>query len=414
MPKLKESFMDEKTYILVSFESGSVGFIDLENFSQDFILPAIPSEQTAGRSTRKKEYLVALDQSYTGSIGIGITNNCTLVAFRQFYMNTTHIDFPLIKLQKSLVNFYEFCMLAGYDYWDLLINTNPKMIDIIIDILEKRYVKQPQSLKKAYFSRFYSLIYSLSRRSTTKSVNQFKSMDILLKLTLCRLNIILSNSVQLSLNVDALINFNNSLNGSLINTSLQPPLINTSMISSNADLFNTTQITTSSNIVHLPLKTNLNEYFSDILNLDKENPAETLNLNEIVQAILSRKNNVVVLNQHVKHLFQWLIDMTLNMIDETITSISQLGDNEYNVSSLLNDYWFLNELRKGIIFIKLISVVNQTNLASQTQSNLISSSLPILAFKSLITNNNFQQQKDVLSELFNILTKMIHRINQSN
>ena len=415
MPKLKDSFMDEKANILVSFESGSVGFIDLENFTQDFVLPAIPSsEKTNERITRRKEYFVALDQSFTGSIGIGITNNCTLVSFRQFHMNTTHIDFPLIKLQKSLVNFYEFCMLAGYDYWDLLINTNPKMIDIIIDILEKRYVKQPQqSLKKAYFSRFYSLIYSLSRRSTNKSVNQFKSMDILLKLTLSRLNIILSNSVQLSLNVDALINVNNNMNGSLINTSMQPPLISTSMISSNADLFNSSQITTSSNVVHLPLKTNLNEYFSDILNLDKENPAEILNLNEIVQAILSRKNNTVVLNQQVKHLFQWLIEMTLNIINETITSINQPGDKEYYVSSLLSDYWFLNELRKGLIFIKLISVVNQTSTASQTTNNLLSSSLPILAFKSLIISNNYHQQKDILSELFNILTKIIHRINQS-
>ena len=105
--------------------------------------------------------------------------------------------------------------------------------------------------------------------------------------------------------------------------------------------------------------------------------------------------------------------MTLNIINETITSINQPGDKEYYVSSLLSDYWFLNELRKGLIFIKLISVVNQTSTASQTTNNLLSSSLPILAFKSLIISNNYHQQKDILSELFNILTKIIHRINQS-
>lgn len=405
MPKHKDYFADEKAFILVSYENGTTGFIDAETFTQEFVLSKIPSV-----APKSNEYLVALDQSFTGSIGIGITNNSSLVVFRQFHMNNSNIDFSLLKIQKCLINFYEYCMLSGYDYWDLLISTNPKMIDILIDNLEKRYLNQSQqSIKKAYFSRFYSLMYSLSRRSTIKSISEHKSLDILIKLTLNRSILFLSNSVQISLNVDSLINANN-LN---INTSMQPPLINTSIISSNSDIIN--QVAVPSNISHLTFKTNLNDYFSDVLQLDAENLNEILNVNEIVQSIINRKNNIVTLNQQVKHIFQWIIEITLDLIDEIILSINKPSDHQdQSETSLLNDYWFLNELRKGLVFIKLIYVVNQSNTSSSSQllsnNSLINSSLPILSFKSLIVNNSYQQ-KDIISDLFNIITKLMHKSN---
>ena len=388
IPKCKDNFQDDKAYILISYENGTTGYIDYDTYSQDFILPAIPSSEI--NANKNKEYLIMLDQSFSGSIGVGITNNCTLVTFRQFSSNI------------------EYCLLTGYDYWDLLINTTPKMIEMVINTLEKRYSNQSQqSVKKAYFSRIYSLIYSLSRRSTIKNVCEYKSLDILAKIALNRSTITLSNSVQLNLNVEALItsasNPNMNINSSMINTSCQPPLINTSIISSNID---TQGAVSTSNISHLPFKTNLNEYFSDILSLDTDGNNETLNLNEIVQATLNRKNYSVTLNQQVKHVFQWILDITLYIINEA--TIPENKTNNF-ISSLLNDLWFLNELRKGLIFIKLVYTINQMNIAAsnQTASSLIGSSLPILPFKSIVSSSF--QQKDIISDLFNIVTKIIHR-----
>jgi hypothetical protein len=51
------------------------------------------------------------------------------------------------------------------------------------------------------------------------------------------------------------------------------------------------------------------------------------------------------------------------------------------------------------LFIKLIFSLNQSN------NNLISLSLPILPYRSM------GYQKDLLAELFSILTKLIYRIN---
>ncbi len=59
-------------------------------------------------------------------------------------------------------------------------------------------------------------------------------------------------------------------------------------------------------------------------------------------------------------------------------------------------------------------MVNQSNTSSSSQllsnNSLINSSLPILSFKSLIVNNSYQQ-KDIISDLFNIITKLMHKSN---
>ena len=312
----------------------------------------------------------------------------------------------------NLINLYEHCLLTGYDYWDLLVCTNPRLIESLMETLEQNYSNQTQpSIKRAYFSQFYSLLYALSRRGLVNTQNQFRSLDILIKLILNRCMSIMSYSIQISLNTESLITMFSNSNANLVNTSQSVPLINTSLLSSNIDYINNQTFPNSpaNSFVHIPIKTSLSEYFNEILKLDSNSHTNLneLKLNEIVQSVVNRKNSLVVFNQQLKHLAQWIIDVTLNLVNVFVVTTNK-SNNSYNnidscglepdflFASLLSDYSFLNELRKGLLFIKLMFSVSQSNI------NL---SLPILPHRSIT------YQKDLLAELFSVLTKFISRIN---
>lgn len=224
---------------------------------------------------------------------------------------------------------------------------------------------------------------------------------------------IMSYSIQISLNTESLITMFSNSNANLVNTSQSVPLINTSLLSSNIDYINNQTFPNSpaNSFVHIPIKTSLSEYFNEILKLDSNSHTNLneLKLNEIVQSVVNRKNSLVVFNQQLKHLAQWIIDVTLNLVNVFVVTTNK-SNNSYNnidscglepdflFASLLSDYSFLNELRKGLLFIKLMFSVSQSNI------NL---SLPILPHRSIT------YQKDLLAELFSVLTKFISRINDT-
>jgi len=105
---------------------------------------------------------VAIEQSFSGLVGVGITNFCNLVTFRQpeFKMAQSAADFSV----QILVGIYELSILQGFDNWDILIATNPKMFDTLCEHLIINFNRQIPTIRSAYFARFYSIIYSISRR----------------------------------------------------------------------------------------------------------------------------------------------------------------------------------------------------------------------------------------------------------
>jgi len=249
------------------------------------------------------------------------------------------------------------------------------------------------------------LLFSLYRKSSTW--HQSKPLDILIKLILNRSIQTASFSIQLILNID-------SINSSL--SSNKPGQLNTSFILSNLDsinqsLTNNTQL--SQSISQVQLKNNLDEYLNDLvkLKITLNNNEMKPSLNEMVQSITSRKNYQLVCNQQLKHIFQWVIDTSLHII--SVVAISKLSiSNQSNKpsnyllgSSLINDNWFLNEIRKGLIYIKLLFSYSSMNQQQQS-NNCVSTSLPILPLKS-------SSQKDILSEMFNIFTKLTNRLDKS-
>lgn len=412
-------YLNEPVYLMASYLNGTFGFIDIQSYNQTFS-SAIPinidsfapqntdNSYLADLNTGKKvrftqEYVLAIDQSHTGSIGVGITNFSRLVIVRQPFNKE-------INNSQHLVNLYEYSMLNGYDYWGLLMSTNPKQIDGLIEHFEDKYQNHlSSSNQKVYFTKHYSLMFSLYKRGIT--YNQFKSQDILTKLILNRLMSIISFSVQLSLNIDQ------------IKTLFSTSSLNISLINSNLEIIN--QPTSMSNnpiLSQTPFKNSLYEYISDLLRIKLDQAQKVnfslsdfkaLSLNDIVQSILSRKNFQLSVNQQVKHVFQWIIDIALYLT--SVAPLSRLNQannvnstklNNHFGSSLLGDLAFLNEIRKSIVFIKLLFTYS-SNLPAQAQSVnfLIFNSLPVLPLRS-------SMQKDLLSDLFNIYTKIIFKSSE--
>ena len=411
---------NEPLYLTAAYQNGTFGFIDTQNYNQTFS-SAIPIKSDSFSNTEPsidynkklrhtQEYVVMMDQSQTGAVTAGLTNFCRLITIRQSPLvnNTTQANL------NHLFNLYEYCMLTGYDNWDLIASTNPNLADALIERVEDKYQNQiQQSFQKVYFSQHYSLLCSLYRRSPASF--KFKPLETLTRLVLNRSMSIVTFSVQFVLNVENLASsIATSLPAStgLINKSSTPATVNTALINSNLDLINQ-PVTSGQQPTHfmhsVKFKNNLNEYFSEVLLSSNVKPNVNdlkINLNELVQLVLSRKNYQITVNQQLKHVFQWIIDLSLYLISmitvvkQTMSSTASSKSTSFYGSGLLNDLAFLNEIRKALAYIKLILVYTQT----QPQPNtLIMICLPIFPLRS-------SSQKDLISEIFNIYTKFMVKL----
>ncbi len=360
--------------MIVSYIDGTIGYIDRIKYNQSLSQPInILTETNSSSSTsntniykqkyiikkqRVEQYLTSLDQSLTGTIYVGISNTNRLLVFRQAYLKDINTN-----VVSYFLNFFEYLMFSGNDFWDLLACLKQKTADLLIERLEERYLRQPLcSIQRAFFMRYHSMLFSLYRQSTNA---QIKSNDILTKLELNRCASIISYSIQsipLSLNEQSLIS-----SGSLL----------------------------------------------DSIDEALKYKHEKLNLVDIVQNMISRKNTKIIVSQQLRHLFQWVIDIALYLI--SISTSNKPQQAQLFGWSLLNDTQFLNEIRKCLIFIKILFLSasslssSTTPTASQqqqiTNSTFIFSSLPVLPVRSSST-------KDLVSELFNVYTKFFNKSNE--
>jgi hypothetical protein len=312
-----------------------------------------------------QEYSLVMEQSHSGSILIGITNLARLVLIRQ----------PTKTESTQLFNMYEYAMLTGHDYWDLLINTPSKTAETLIQMIEERLSSvQPTSLQKIYNTKFRCLLYSLSKlvnQSTSQSCGKFRGMEELSRLAMSKAMSVLSYAIQLVPDIE-------QISANFLNKTNQQAAISMGLLSLDSSF-----------------QSSLSDLITDLLNEKKLN-----SLSEILSVIISspkRPYNVSV-NQQVRHILQWILDLSLYLT--RIAPLSRLNSSSSTAKSrgqvfgfgLLFDLGFLNEIRKAIVYMKLI--FNQPNV-----------NFPILPLRSSV-------QKDLLSDLFNVYTKIILKITE--
>lgn len=313
-----------------------------------------------------QEYSLVMEQSHSGSILIGITNLGRLVLVRQ----------PTKTDPTQLFNMYEYAMLTGHDYWDLLINTPSKTAETLIQMIEERLSSvQPTSLQKIYNTKFRCLLYSLSKlvnQSTSQSGGKFRGMEELSRLAMSKAMSVLSFAIQLVPNIE-------QISDNLLNKTNQQPAINMGLLALDSSF-----------------QSSLSDLVTELLNEKKLN-----SLSEILSVIVSgpKRPYTVSVNQQVRHILQWILDLSLYLT--RIAPLSRLNhSSSSNTKSrghlfgfgLLFDLGFLNEIRKAIVYMKLI--FNQPNV-----------NFPILPLRSSV-------QKDLLSDLFNVYSKIILKITE--
>lgn len=357
--------------------------------------------------------MLALDQSNSGLIGVGLTNKASLVVFRNQSFNTA---------QLPLINLYEYNLMTGYDHWDLIVNTSPKQVQDIIEKLEERCSFQPKSLQKIFFSRLNTVLFSLYLNSN-HTHQQFKLFDILVKQMISKSMAIVSQSIQHVLNIENIkkqLEPNVKITSTLFNSSL-----GLSYISSNTEQLNTQVISpsnsssTSTNtlnpvLAQISYQGNLYAFLTELFD---QSTIKQLNLDEIAQFVHDKRNYYLHVSQQLRHLLQFSLDLALYLTNVIITVKS--GEHVVAAGSdhptagvfygigLLNDSSFVKQILKLIVYMKLL--FNQVNQLQQTQSpnapNTMALSLPILPLRT-------SMQKDLLSDLFNIYISVLVRISE--
>jgi hypothetical protein len=143
--------------------------------------------------------------------------------------------------------------------------------------------------------------------------------------------------------------------------------------------------------------------------LNSVNSNSKMTLNELVQLIMSRKGVYVVVQQQLRHIFQWIIDLALYLT--TVAAVrpalmsSQTTSSDHPSppptgrlklnhigASLLDDINFLNDLRKAFVYIKLLQVHPSGG-----------PSLPVLPLRAL-------SSRDLINELYSAYSKIIFKI----
>lgn len=403
---IENRLLSDVVYLIASYQNGTLGFIDIQthNHKQTEFIPykyELTNFELSDRHNLSKkikftqEFLIRVDQTFSGVMAVGLTNLSRLVVCRNpFFKDNNNPNIVL----NHLFNLYEYMIFSGHDYWDLMMNTSPKFVDNLIESLEDKFNNHLlPSMQKIFFPRHYCLMFSLYKRS--HSHNYFRSQDILIKLILNRIMNLLSFSVNFSLNMEQIKSSPGSAN-----------TISSSQLISLIDNFNQPNAVFNNSILNqTQFKYSLFDYLNEVLKVKPDaktnfNELKQLGLNDIINAILSRKNYQLCVNQQLKHILQWVIDLALYLIN-IVQSFKFNQTSGHFGLSLLNDLWFLNEVRKVIVIVKLLISYNAQNQTNP--SHLLINSIPVLPVKS-------SMQKDFLAELFKLYSNIINRIVEGN
>jgi hypothetical protein len=401
---ISNSEQQQVLHLIASLQDGTNCFIELLSFNQVAYTQPVakcsqndekeltrPSESKRLRlSSTNTDFVVCLDQTFSGLLGVGLTRSSSLVAFRNLSFNKQVIP---------LVNLYEYHLLTGYDHWNLLMNTSPKHIDSLIEKLEEKYYSQVKSVQKMLFSRYHSILWTLySRRPVVNiQLNQFKSFDIMIKLILNKAVSIVAYSVQLVLNMDQikLEDSKDALTGFNVSSFWLNQEGSSQSTSESASA-------TFSALNQIQFRNTLSEFLGDIV--DQHSILRQIQLNDLAQFVLSKKSHELHVSQQLKHLFQFILDVALYLLDVIglVKSSSGSSSKSYYGTSLIQDSLFIKEILKSIMFMKLVSAYSSTFQQSQQPTvtqQLVFQSMPIMPVRS-------STQKDLLGDLFNIYVRV--------
>ncbi|KAF3834674.1 hypothetical protein F7725_027232 [Dissostichus mawsoni] len=148
----------------------SISNTDLKVASDTKFCPGLAGRETGDESAIKRQrtggpsiHFKALQFSWTSLALAGVDNHGKLHMLRVspsmgqvLEMNTT---------LRHLLFLLEYCMVTGYDWWDVLLHVQPGMVHNLVEKLHEEYMRQNQALQQVLATRIVAVKASLCKLS---------------------------------------------------------------------------------------------------------------------------------------------------------------------------------------------------------------------------------------------------------
>ncbi|KAB5559332.1 hypothetical protein PHYPO_G00027830 [Pangasianodon hypophthalmus] len=121
--------------------------------------PTIKRQRTGGPSVHFK----ALQFSWTSLALVGVDNHGKLHMIRVSPSMGQMLDMNI--LLRHLLFLLEYCMVTGYDWWDVLLHVQHSMVHNLVEKLHEEYMRQNQALQQVLSTRIVAVKASLCKLS---------------------------------------------------------------------------------------------------------------------------------------------------------------------------------------------------------------------------------------------------------
>ncbi|CAB1324575.1 unnamed protein product [Coregonus sp. 'balchen'] len=121
--------------------------------------PAIKRQRAGGPTVHFK----ALQFSWTSLALAGVDNHGKLHMIRVSPSMGQMLD--MNTLLRHLLFLLEYCMVTGYDWWDVLLHVQPGMVHNLVEKLHEEYMRQNQALQQVLSTRIVAVKASLCKLS---------------------------------------------------------------------------------------------------------------------------------------------------------------------------------------------------------------------------------------------------------
>ncbi|XP_048028220.1 mediator of RNA polymerase II transcription subunit 16 isoform X1 [Megalobrama amblycephala] len=122
--------------------------------------PAIKRQRAGGPTLHFK----ALQFSWTSLALVGVDNHGKLHMLRVSPSMGQMLD--MNTLLRHLLFLLEYCMVTGYDWWDVLLHAQPGMVHNLLEKLHEEYMRQNQALQQVLSTRIVAVKASLCKLSS--------------------------------------------------------------------------------------------------------------------------------------------------------------------------------------------------------------------------------------------------------
>ncbi|XP_050978732.1 mediator of RNA polymerase II transcription subunit 16 isoform X1 [Labeo rohita] len=122
--------------------------------------PAIKRQRAGGPTLHFK----ALQFSWTSLALVGVDNHGKLHMLRVSPSMGQMLD--INTSLRHLLFLLEYCMVTGYDWWDVLLHAQPSMVHNLLEKLHEEYMRQNQALQQVLSTRIVAVKASLCKLSS--------------------------------------------------------------------------------------------------------------------------------------------------------------------------------------------------------------------------------------------------------